>query len=182
MLPGTPLLSTLDARVEAAVFAAGRPVTEQELAALLPDGADVHESLNRIAIFWEGRGVFFGRTGEGWVARARKEIVPSAGVEASRRLSRAAIATLAVIAMHQPVTVAQIEKVRAVKLGRGMLEGLKDAGLVTEVGRRSGSGQAPTYGVTLKFLETFDLQSLADMPTPEEAFALDVLDQGVERS
>ena len=164
--------------MEAAVFAAGRPVAEHELEALLPDGADVLESLQRIAGFWGGRGVFFGRADGGWVARSRKEIVPVASVETSKRLSKAAVATLAVIAMHQPVTVAQIEKVRAVKLGRGILEGLKDAGLVAEVGRRSGSGQAPTYGVTMKFLETFDLQSLADMPTPEEAFALDVVADG----
>lgn len=173
---GTPLLSTLDARVEAAIFAAGRPVSEAELVRLLPVGADVSASLKRVEAFWAERGIRVLKGQDGWSVQAVRELVPDAMSLSSRTMSKAAVATLAVIAMHQPVTVTQIERIRGVKLGRGIIEGLKTAGLISEMGRRSGTGQAATYGVTVKFLERFDLESLSDMPTPEEVFALDIAD------
>lgn len=177
MIPGTPLLSSLDARIEAAVFAAKAPVKEKDLAKLLPDSADIKGALQRIAAFWSDRGVRVQEGVDGWSVRTAEEYMPERQTAGSRRLSTASIATLAVIAMHQPVTVQQIERIRGIKLGRGIIEGLKTAGLVVEMGRRGGSGQPIAYGVTLTFLERFDLESLSDLPTSEEAMMLD-LDTG----
>ena len=174
MTEGTPLLASLDARIEAAIFAYGGPVEERELARLLPDGVDIAASLQRISDFWKGRGVEIVRGSDGWRARPRTDLVPRPEDERSRKLSSAAVATLAVIAMHQPVTIPQIETVRGVKLARGIIEGLRRAGLIVEMGRMRGTGQPVAYGVTVEFLERFDLDSLSDMPTSEEAFMLDL--------
>jgi len=179
---GAPLLSSLDARVEAALFAAGRPVTESELAALLPRGADVAGTLARVAAFWKGRGISVAKTADGWTMQGDASLLPEETRLSNRRLSPAAIATLAVIAMHQPVSVPQIEKVRGVKLARGIVDSLKDAGLVAELGRRQGTGQAVPLVVTEKFLERFDLESLSDLPTSEEVFALDLIDPEADRA
>lgn len=174
MSVGTPLLSSLDARVEAALFAAGRVVTINEIAALLPHGVDVQASVRRVQEFWADRGIQLEKHADGWVMRANVALLPEDTPLTVRRLSEAAIATLAVIAMHQPVTLAQIEKTRGVKLARGIIESLLRSGLVFEAGRASGTGGAISYAVTEKFLERFDLQSLADLPTAEEAFLLDL--------
>lgn len=174
MTAGTPLLSHLDARIEAALFAAGRPVTVAEIEKLLPAGVDVLSALRRIQEFWSGRGITLEKTPDGWVMRADTSILPEDTPLAVRRLSEAAIATLAVIAMHQPVTLSQIEKTRGVKLARGIMDSLLRAGLVIEEGRLPGTGGAVLYGVTERFLERFDLESLADLPTAEEAFLLDL--------
>ena len=174
MTTGTPLLSHLDARIEALLFAAGRPVAVGEIEGLLPSGVDVASALRRIQEFWSGRGITLEKTSDGWLMRAETSLLPEDAPLTVRRLSEAAIATLAVVAMHQPVTLSQIEKTRGVKLARGIMESLLRAGLVTEEGRLPGTGGAALYGVTEKFLERFDLESLADLPTAEEAFLLDI--------
>lgn len=171
---GTPLLASLDARIEAALLAAGRPIKEPELARHLPHGVDVRASLERIAAFWKDRGINLHQVAAGWVMEARTELLPEATPLTGRKLSEAAIATLAAIAMHQPVTIPQIEKIRGVKVLRAIIDSLVAGGLVEEVGRKSGTGRAIAYAVTQKFLERFDLESLAALPTPEEAFLLDL--------
>ena len=170
-----PLFATIDQRIEAALLSSVRPIKEGEFAALLPAEADVVGAIARIKEFWSGRGGEVKKEDGGWTLRARSELLPAdQRLGSGRRLSEQAIATLAVIAMHQPITVKQIETARGVKLGRGVLDGLLEAGLVELVGRRRGTGQAAAYGTTARFLERTGLGALQDLPTPEEAFALDL--------
>lgn len=170
-----PLFATLDQRIEAALLAASKPIKEADLSRLLPEGTDVSGSIARLEAFWSTRGGEVRKEEGGWVLKARPQLLPTDHrLGSGRRLSEQAIATLAVIAMHQPITVKQIETVRGVKLGRGVLEGLVEAGLVAVTGRRRGTGQAVAYGTTARFLERTGLNALADLPTPEEAFALDL--------
>jgi segregation and condensation protein B len=174
---GAPLLSPLDARVEAALFAAVRPVQEREFAVLLPDGSDVYGALRRVAAFWEGRGILVLCGPDGWTMRTRTDLLPDASSKL-RRFTDAAGATLIAIAMHQPVTVQQIEAIRGVKLARDIVEGFEKAGLVRAVGRRRGSGRAVMWEVTEKFLEWAELDQLSDLPSPEEAMMLDLVADG----
>ncbi len=139
MIPGDvglPLLASLDARVEALLAASPGPVPEARIASLLPEGSDVAACLARIASFWEGRGLRLERGGDGVRLRAREELVPEVAKGNGRRLSEGAVATLAAIAVHQPIAVPQIEAVRNVRLARGIVESLERAGLVEEVDRR----------------------------------------------
>ena len=172
--PGAPLLTSLEARVEAAIFAAGRAVSEKELREVIPAGADLGPIMASIAKFWSTRGIRLEGSSEGWFFKADQTLLPQDNGLSSRRLSTAAIATLATIAMHTPATVAQIEKVRGVKVARPIIDSLVDAGLIAEVGRGRGAGKAVAYGVTELFLQRFGLRALADLPTSEEAFLLDL--------
>lgn len=172
---GLPLLASLDARVEALLAASPAPVPGPRLAALLPEGTDVAACLGRIAAFWEGRGLVLERGPEGVRLRARAELVPEEAAGVGRRLSEGAVATLAAIAVHQPIAVPQIEAVRNVRLARGIVESLERAGLVEEVDRRRGTGRAKLYGTTPRFLETIGLEALSDLPTPEEIMHLDIV-------
>lgn len=170
-----PLFATIDQRIEAALLASHRPIKESEFANLLPEGTDVRGAILRLEAFWRDRGGEIRKDDGGWALHANVDMLPAdQRLGSGRRLSEQAIATLAVIAMHQPITVKQIETVRGVKLGRGVIESLVDAGLVGVVGRRRGTGQAIAYGTTGKFLERAGLNALSDLPTPEEAFALDL--------
>lgn len=173
-----PLFATLDQRIEAALFAASRPLKPERLSEILPAGADVVGAIERICAFWKGRGIQVVHEGGGYLMRARAELLPAeARLGSGRKLSEQAVATLAVIAMHQPVTLKQIETVRGVKLGRVVLDALVDAGLIEVVGRRRGTGTAAAYATTAKFLDRTGLSSLSDLPTPEEAFSLDLSDR-----
>jgi len=173
--PGMPLLASLDSRIESLLVAAQRPVAPAEIAALLPEGSDVASAIERIAAFWAGRGVQLVRGPEGLSLKARKECLPPDNEANARRLSEGAIATLAVIAMHQPLTVPQIEAVRRVKLARGIIESLEASGLIEEVDRRRGTGRAKLYGTTEGFLRMTGLEALSDMPTPEEVLHTEIV-------
>lgn len=175
--PGIPLLASLEARVEALLFASGRPLPIHEIAALLPEGADVEGAVAGVEAFWKGRGVVLQRSAAGVRLRARQELVPDTDSQKSvRRLSEGAVATLAVVAMHQPITVPQIESVRRVKLARGMMESLEEAGLIEAVERRRGTGRAMRYETTEKFLLLTGLSALSDLPTPEEVLHTEIVD------
>ena len=173
---GAPLLASLDARIEALVVASPRPLALAEIKRALPHGTDVEGALGRISGFWEGRGAELVETPDGFTIRARAGLAPVEKVGQARRLSESAMATLAVIAMHQPISVAQIEKVRSVKLARGIIEWLVEAHLVEEVDRRRGTGRAKLYGTTDAFLRATGLSALSDMPTPEEVIHTDIVD------
>ena len=171
---GAPLFTTAEARIEAAIFAASRPVLERELQVLLPEGVDVHAALKSIAAFWSKRGVEVVRTPSGWIMRAREDLLPEEQSTTLRRLSDAAGATLMTIAMHQPITVQQIETIRGVRLARGIVESLEGSGLVRSVGRKGGSGRAVMYEVTERFLDWAGLDQLSDLPSTEEAMMLEL--------
>jgi len=151
-------------------------VTEARLAALLPEGADLEGCLGRLAAFWEGRGAMFSRAGGEVSLAGRADLLPPEGAVTGRKLSEGAVATLATIAIHQPISVPQIEAVRGVKLARGIVESLERAGLAEVADRRRGTGRAKLYATTDLFLESIGLDALSDLPTPEEILHLDIVD------
>ncbi len=163
---------------EAVIFAAEQPVPEAELAARLPEGTDVTALLAELAEHYRGRGVELTAAAGGWTFRTAADIAPILRAERPqpKRLSRAAMETLAVIAYHQPVTRPEIEEVRGVSLGKGTLDVLLEAGWVKPGKRREAPGRPLTWVTTDAFLEHFSLNALADLPGIEEMRASGLLD------
>ncbi len=162
--------SEVERGVEALLFAASTPLGVSELAARLPAGADVEAALSGLASRYAGRGVELDCVAGRYRFRTAPDLahLMADQREEPRRLSRAAMETLAIIAYHQPVTRAEIEAVRGVGLSRGTLDLLLEIGWVRMRGRRRSPGRPVTFGVADAFLEAFGLASLADLPGASE--------------
>ena len=156
--------------IEALLFAAAGPLRVEELAARLPEGADVPAGLAVLETIYAGRGVELVCVAGGWRFQTAADLawLLTEEREEPRRLSRAAQETLAIIAYHQPVTRAEIEAVRGVQASRGTLDVLLELDLVRMRGRRRSPGRPVTYGTTDAFLEHYGLTSLADLPGVSE--------------
>ena len=152
--------------VEALLFAAAGPLTEEDLAERLPQGADVAAALAQLSQLYEGRGVVLANVAGGWRFQTADDLawLMTEQRDEPRRLSKAAQETLAIIAYHQPCTRAEIESVRGVSLSKGTLDLLLEMGFVRLKGRRRTPGRPVTYGTADKFLEHFSLASLYDLP------------------
>jgi segregation and condensation protein B len=163
---------------EALLFAAAEPVTPKALAEVLPEGADVRATVAALQAALAGRGVEIAEVAGGWQLRTAADLAPllRKRFEVPRRLSRAAVETLAIIAYHQPVTRAEIEDVRGVALGQGTLDALAEAGFVEPKGRRETPGRPTTWGTTKQFLAHFGLASLKDLPRLDELKAAGLLE------
>jgi segregation and condensation protein B len=163
--------------VEALLFAAAEPLTDDDLAERLPEGADVAAALEALRSRYAGRGVELSRVGEGWRFATAPDLafLMTKEREEPRRLSRAAQETLAIIAYHQPVTRAEIDAIRGVHSGQGTLEVLLQAGLVRMRGRRRTPGRPVTWGTTQAFLAHYGLENLADLPGMAEMKAAGLL-------
>ena len=164
--------------LEALVFAAAEPVDEDALARQLGDEADISNLLCELADNYAARGVNLVRLAGGWTFRTATDLTPELRIERPviRKLSRAAVETLAVIAYHQPVTRAEIEQVRGVALGKGTIDTLMEAGWVRPKGRRAGPGRPILWATTKEFLVHFGLDSLNDLPGLEELRSTGLLD------
>lgn len=164
--------------VEAVLFAAPAPVEERALAARLPAGADVRLALRILAEDYALRGVNLRRVGDAWAFRTAPDVAAALSGEARepRKLSRAAIETLAIIAYHQPATRAEIEEIRGVATSRGTLETLLEAGFIRFRGRRRAPGRPVTFGTTTGFLDHFGLEAVSDLPGLAEMKAAGLLD------
>lgn len=156
--------------IEALLFAADAPMSEAALALKLPDGADVDARIADLHARYEGRGVQLLRLAGGWAFRTAPDLAARLSVVdvAARKLSRAGVETLAIIAYHQPVTRAEIENIRGVALSKGTLDALLEVGWVKPLGRRRSPGRPVTWGVTSVFLDHFGLDAVADLPGLEE--------------
>jgi len=156
--------------LEALLFAAAEPLDEQVLAERLPDGTDVRGALRRLQAEYASRGVNLVRVGGKWTFRTANDLSWLLGREAvePKKLSRAALETLAIIAYHQPVTRAEIEEVRGVSTSKGTLDVLLQTGWVRLRGRRKAPGRPVTFGTTEGFLAQFGLDALGDLPGLEE--------------
>jgi segregation and condensation protein B len=156
--------------IEALLFAAAEPVDEKALAKRLPPGADVRESLKRLALEYAPRGVNLVRVGNAWAFRTASDLAWLLTHEAvePKKLSRAAIETLAIIAYHQPVTRAEIEEIRGVAVAKGTLDVLLETGWIRPRGRRKAPGRPLTFGTTEAFLSHFGLEQLSDLPGLDE--------------
>ena len=164
--------------VEALVFAAAEPVSERAIAQRLPDDADVSALLAELASVYENRGVRLSHAGNGWAFRTAPDLAGLLQIEKteSRKLSRAAIETLAIVAYHQPVTRAEIEEIRGVSQSKGTLDVLLEAKWIRPGRRRRTPGRPVTWLTTEHFLDNFGLESLRDLPGTKELRAAGFLD------
>lgn len=164
--------------LEALLFASGEPLTEEALTLRLGQEANITGLLRELAEGYAARGVNLIRLGGGWAFRTAPDLAPHLRVERPvvRKLSRAAVETLAVIAYHQPVTRAEIEEIRGVALGKGTLDALMEAGWVRPKGRRMTPGRPLIWVTTNAFLTHFGLDTLADLPAADELRAAGLLD------
>jgi len=164
--------------VEALLFAATEPVSTDFLAERLPEGSDIGAILQDIQSLYEGRGVNLARVAGRWSLRTAEDLSPHLRIErkVSRKPSRAAVESLAIIAYHQPVTRSEVEEIRGVSVSKGSFDVLLEAGWIKPVGRRRTPGRPTTWGTTPAFLEEFGLDSLADLPGIDELKASGLVD------
>lgn len=164
--------------VEALLFASAAPMSSQALAERLPEGCDVPEAVRLLEAQYEGRGVALRRVGAGWAFRTAPDLAHLMHKERTetRKLSRAAVETLSIIAYHQPCTRAEIEEIRGVSVSRGTLDQLLELGWIRFGRRRETPGRPLTFLVTDGFLDHFGLASMADLPGLAELRAAGLLD------
>ncbi|MEO3998968.1 SMC-Scp complex subunit ScpB [Mesorhizobium sp. CAU 1732] len=155
---------------EAIVFASAEPVSAKALAARLPDGTDVRAVMARLHGLYEHRGVNLVTIGDGWAFRTAGDLafLMSRDAVQQKKLSRAALEVLAIIAYHQPVTRAEIEEIRGVETSKGTIDTLMETGWVRMRGRRRTPGRPVTYGTTDAFLDHFGLEEIRDLPGIDE--------------
>lgn len=155
---------------EAIVFASAEPVSTRQLAARLPEGIDVAAAMAELQQIYSRRGVNLVKVGDAWAFRTAGDLafLMSRDTVQQRKLSRAALEVLAIIAYHQPVTRAEIEDVRGVETSKGTLDTLLETEWVRMRGRRRSPGRPVTYGTTDAFLDHFGLEEIRDLPGMEE--------------
>ncbi|OWU82361.1 segregation and condensation protein B [Oceanicola sp. 22II-s10i] len=164
--------------VEAILFATADPVTVAELNARMPHGADGAVAVQALRKRYEGRGINVVRVGEGWAIRTAPDLgflMQKETVE-TRKLSRAAIETLAIVAYHQPVTRAEIEEIRGVSVSRGTVDQLLELDWIRFGRRKMTPGRPVTFVVTPHFLNHFGLESARDLPGLKDLRAAGLLD------
>lgn len=155
---------------EAIVFASAEPVSERQIASRLPEGTDVEATMRELQQIYSRRGVNLVRVADAWAFRTAGDLafLMSRDSVQQRKLSRAALEVLAIIAYHQPVTRAEIEDIRGVETSKGTLDTLMETGWVRMRGRRRTPGRPVTYGTTDEFLDHFSLEELRDLPGIDE--------------
>jgi segregation and condensation protein B len=166
-----PVERTEELRIlEALLFAADEPLDEKVLAARLPAGCDARALLLELQSEYAARGVNIVRVGGKWSLRTASDLawLLTRETVVTKKLSRAAIETLAIVAYHQPVTRAEIEEIRGVTTSKGTLDVLLETGWIRLRGRRKAPGRPVTYGTTEAFMSHFGLEALADLPGIDE--------------
>jgi segregation and condensation protein B len=151
---------------EAIVFASAEPVSDRALAERLPGETDIAAVMAELQSIYEKRGVNLVRVGDGWAFRTAADLSFLMSREAvqQKKLSRAALEVLAIIAYHQPVTRAEMEEIRGVETAKGTLDVLMETGWIKIRGRRKTPGRPVTYGTTNGFLDHFGLEEIRDLP------------------
>ncbi len=167
--------------LEALLFAASEPLDERALASRMPDGVDVRASLRQLQAEYAPRGVNLVVVGGKWTFRTANDLawLLARNVVEPKKLSRAAVETLAIVAYHQPVTRAEIEDIRGVSASKGTLDVLLETGWVRLRGRRKAPGRPVTFGTSEAFLSHFGLEALGDLPGLEELKGAGLLDGGL---
>ena len=173
-----PPMAEQERMAEAVLFASVEPVTVRDLEARMPHGCDAAEALVHLRKRYEGRGVRVVKVGDAWAFRTAPDLgylMQKETVE-SRKLSRAAIETLAIIAYHQPCTRAEIEEIRGVSVSRGTVDQLLEMEWIRFGRRKMTPGRPVTFVVTEAFLDHFGLESARDLPGLKELRAAGLLD------
>ncbi len=164
--------------LEALLFASAEPVSERVIAERLGEGADVPGLLERLRAVYQGRGVELLQANGRWSFRTAPDLVDRLKLEklVPRKLSRAAIETLAIVAYHQPVTRAEIEEIRGVIVSSGTIDILLEEGWLKPRGRKQVPGRPVMWGTSNAFLDHFGLESIEDLPGIDELRAAGLLD------
>ena len=164
--------------VEATLFASDQPMTVEQIRGYVGDEVDIAEALAQLESHYAGRGIELVRRGKSWHFQTAADLayVLRREREESRKLSRAAVETLAIIAYHEPVSRAEIEAIRGVQISKGTLDVLMEAGWVRPAGRREVPGRPLLYATTPGFLTHFGLTSRKDLPGIADLKAAGLLD------
>jgi segregation and condensation protein B len=164
--------------VEATLFASSEPLAVAEIAAYVGMDTDVAGALRDLGMLYEGRGINLVERGGRWHFQTAPDLahILRREREETRKLSRAGIETLAIIAYHEPVSRAEIEAIRGVQISKGTLDVLMEAGWVRPAGRREVPGRPLTYATTPGFLAHFGLENRRDLPGIDDLKAAGLLD------
>ncbi len=165
--------------LEAILFASGEPVDENDLKDKISDKKNVSNYLNQIKEFYSLRGINLIKTGKKWSFRTSQELIEDLTLfkTQKRKLSRAALETLAIIAYQQPITRSEIENIRGVQMGRGSIDHLMEIGWIKPSGRKNIPGKPTLWSTTDVFIEHFGLDNLDDLPNKDELKASGFLDK-----
>ncbi|MES2097785.1 MAG: SMC-Scp complex subunit ScpB [Pseudomonadota bacterium] len=164
--------------VEAVLFAAHEPLTIEMIRAHVGEDVDIRGALERVSEHYAGRGIEVVRRGDRWHFQTAGDLAHllRRDREEARKLSRAAIETLAIIAYHEPVTRAEIEAIRGVQISKGTLDVLMEAGWARPAGRRETPGRPLMFATTAEFLTHFGLATRRDLPGIDDLRAAGLLD------
>lgn len=173
-----PQIAEQERMIEAMLFASAEPLSTRDMAERMPHGSDPAEALVHLRKRYEGRGVRVVKVGDAWAMRTAPDLgyLMSRETVETRKLSRAAIETLAIIAYHQPVTRAEIEEIRGVAVSRGTVDQLLEMEWIRFGRRKMTPGRPVTFVVTQEFLDHFGLESARDLPGLKELRAAGLLD------
>ena len=167
--------------VEALLFASPDPLDKKTLSEKLPENTNIDEIINKIEDMYQNRGFELKKIGNKFMFKTSGDLsfIMQREAKAQRKLSKAAIETLAIIAYHQPVTRAEIEDIRGVTVSSGTIDTLLQMNWVKIKGRRKVPGNPIAYGTTEEFLVHFDLQSIKDLPDIQELKSMGLLDNNL---
>ena len=163
--------------LDALLFASQKPISEKQLVERLPDDADISKLVSALKDIYDGHGINLVQVGSGWAFRTAPELGSQLVLERDvrRKLSRAAIETLSIIAYYQPITRAEIEEIRGVTVSKGTIDVLFEAHWIGPKGRRRSPGRPVTWGTTEQFLDHFGISRLDDLPGVDELKAAGLL-------
>tara|TARA_B100001173_G_scaffold305052_1_gene309946 strand:- start:69 stop:707 length:639 start_codon:yes stop_codon:yes gene_type:complete len=165
--------------LEAILFASGEPVSETDLKEKIKSRDKIKQYLSDIKEFYEKRGINLIKTGNKWSFRTSEDLIDDLTIfkTQKRKLSRAALETLSIIAYQQPITRSEIENIRGVQMGRGSIDHLMEIGWIKPSGRRNIPGKPTLWSTTELFIEHFGLNDLSDLPNKDELKASGFLDK-----
>ncbi|PPR63003.1 MAG: hypothetical protein CFH08_01651 [Alphaproteobacteria bacterium MarineAlpha3_Bin7] len=163
--------------LEALLFASQKPISEKQLVDRLPNDADISKLISVLKDIYDGHGINLVQVGSGWAFRTAPELGSHLVLERDvrRKLSRAAVETLSIIAYYQPITRAEIEEIRGVTVSKGTIDVLFEAHWIGPKGRRRSPGRPVTWGTTEQFLDHFGISRLDDLPGVDELKAAGLL-------
>ena len=165
--------------LEAILFATNEPVLENDLKDKIYNKEEILVLLKELQKLYSDRGVNLKKTGNSWSFRTSPELSKELIIfkKQKRKLSRAALETLSIIAYHQPITRPEIEEIRGVHMGRGSIDNLMEIGWIKPKGRRNAPGRPTTWSTTDSFLQHFDLENIDSLPNKEELKASGFLEK-----
>jgi segregation and condensation protein B len=167
--------------VEALLFASSDPLDEKTLTEILPKNADIEKILEKIQELYKGRGVELTKVNNKWMFKTASDLsfIMQKEAKVQKKLSKAGLETLSIIAYHQPVSRAEIEEIRGVSVSPGTIDSLLELNWIRIKGRRKAPGNPNTYGTTEEFLVHFDLSNIRDLPGLDELKSTGLLDSNL---